>query len=421
MPSKPISSAELLRVEEEQLYMFLSQIRPVGEEKSDLYPEPQYFTASFPVLAILFPEIFAKVAQRGLDAAAFGGQARQVLSRATALHFSGIAFAALWGREMLLLEPDVPGQKPGVVFDDGESGLTDEQSAGCLRFACDATRHYRRDGRAYPSDTQALGSDYRILSTEEAGEIAAKACGVDEKGARDVLGLMAAVRALSFLMEAETREALMVHGPYPLPERGHQLVIFECSDLRWPLFPNFPISGRTRWTLPRRPFPTANLAIVLVLRDVNVKADRFGTLYIEPMGPGHLVAATLLTRGADPYHDEGLQVISASEAHSLRRLCDEIQEYMFLQVASWDYRQRFEAGIFQEQTILLRILAAAGFGRSELEREQELILARGARIMGGRLEAIAARTTEQLPFFRRLGERLAQRTTRIFTPFTLSE
>ena len=421
MDETNISSSELLQLEDKQLYMFLTQIRPIGEEKSDLYPEPQYFNATFMGNAVSLPYVLDKIVKHGGAANVLAARSRRVLSSATALHFSGLAFTITWGREMLLMEDDVPGQRPGVVFDDGDVILTDKDAARCLRFSYDAARHYRRDGLAYPSDTHALGSNYCILTSDETQRIAEHTTSVDHATARDLLGLMAAIRALSFLMEAETREALMVHGPYPTSDPKQQLVIFECNDLQWQLFPNFPLSGGVHWSLPSRPFPTAKLAIALLLQEVDVKADRFGTLYIDPLGPANVVAASLLTRGVDPYSDSGLSEVPISEARSLRRLCDEIQEYMFMQVASWDLRQRMEAGVLQKQTFFARLLAGAGFDRREIEREQEILFDRCGRVFNRQFESILSRSTDQLPFYRKLGDFMSQKIATIFTPLVGTE
>jgi len=417
MVQKYLSAADLLELEERQLRMFLTEIREVGEEKSDLYPEPQAFNATFMANVVLLPYTIAKITERCGDAATYGARARRVLSPVTALQLSGWPFLVTWGREMLLLEAGVPGQRSGVAYDDGSMAFADHQAADCLRFAYDATCNYRQDGRPYPSDTQALGPDYRVLAAPDAERIASQARSVDEAFAREVLGLMAAVRSLSFLMEAETRDALMVHGPYLVNAEGHQLVIFECNDLRWPLIPNFPLSGGVRWRLPGTLFPTANLAIALLLRDVQVQADRFGTLYINPLGTSNILAASLLTRGTDPYLDEGLTTIPVAEARSLRKLCDEIQEFMFLQVAEWDFRQRMETAVFHEQIWLLRVLAAAGYARSELEREQQSLFTLAERVYGRHFESIMSRKTAELPFYRKLGEFVAGRRATMFTRF----
>jgi hypothetical protein len=415
-----VSDADLLQLEDDQLYIFLTEIRALGEEKSDLYPEPQYFNAVLMGMAANYKYVLDKVAKRCGGADRYGAGARRVLSPATGLQFSVIGTIITHGREMLLLEDGVPGQRPGVVYDDGDLSLTDRDTAEILRFGYDTIRHYRQDGRVYPSDTKALGDNYRILSPADAGAIAANTTQIDQRGAQEVLRLMAAIRALSFLMEAETREGLMVHGPYSLEEPNHQLIIFECNDLRWPLFTNFPLSAGARWLLPDKPFPTANLAIALVLKDVSIQADRHGTLYIEPLSAMNVVSASLLTRGGSPYRDEGLSKIPVTEASALRRSCDEIQEYMFLQVAGWDVRQRMEAGVFQEQLVMLRILAAAGFDQRELEQEQLVLFERCARVYGPYFEAILARRSDQIPFFVKLNDFMARRIPRIFTPLVLS-
>lgn len=415
-----ISASELLHLEDRQLYYFLSSIRLIGEEKSDLYPEPQYFNASLMGIAANLPYVLEKIISRVGSAATFGSRARRVLSNATGLHFSIIATILTHGREMLLMEQGVPGQSSGVMFDDGDLAITDQDCAEVLRFAYDAMKSYRCDGRVYPSDTEALGSNFRILSSNEAAEIAAKTSYVDITAAQNVLGLLATVRALSFLMEAETREGLMMHGPYGVDD-NLQLVIFECNDLAWPLFPNFPISGGARWSLPKPAFPTANLAIAFTLRDTDIKADRHGTLYIEPLQPENIVSAGLMTRGTDPYVDEGLSTIPIKETNHLRHTAEEIQEKMFMQVANWGNVQRIEAAIYQEEMFLLRLLAAAGFDRSELEKEQLILVDRCRQVYGRHFERILSTPTNQLPFFVKVKDFMSRKTSKIFTPFTINE
>ena len=416
--SMVLSSQELLSLEERQLHHFLTHVRPVGEEKSELYPEPQYFNVAFISVAAQLPGTIEKIVLRTGGTKSYAARLRRVLSPATALHMSGLSFIATWGREMFLLEDPGANIRGGVITPSGALTLSDDDVAHVLRFSYDVVRKYRCDGEAYPNATGALGRDYRILGAPEAEAIAEATSPAGFAETREVLGLLAAVRAISFLMEAETREALMMHGPYPVGGQGDQLILFECTDLRWALFPNFPLSGGARWSLPERPFPTANLAIALVVRGTQITADRFGTLYLDPFGPENVVSASLLTRGSNAFVDEGLSRIPLSEAKALRLLCDEIQEFMFLQIAGWDVRQRMEAGIYQEHMLLLRVLSAAGFSLAELEAEQRRTFELAKPIVERFFETCLARPTEQLPFYQRLGAFAGGSASALFTPFT---
>jgi hypothetical protein len=421
MTSQALDSAQYLALEEKQLYYFLTAVRPVGEEKSELYPEPQYFNTSFISVSALWPSVLNQIAHRVGGAAAYGEKCRRVLASCTALHLSGLAFLAPWGREMWLLEESKADQRTGIIAAGIPETLSDRDIAKVLDFSYQAVTHYRQDGQAYPSATGALGADYRILGAAAAQSIADYAVGVNEETAFSVLRLLASIRALSFLMEGETREALMMHGPYPLGTSGEQLVLFECCDLHWSLFPNFPIPGGVRWQLPPRSFPVANLAIALVLRDTKIVTDRFGTLYIDPLTPQQLVRAALLTRGKDEFVDEGLSAIPVTEAKALGRLCDDIQEHMFLQIASWDLRQRMAAGVLQEHMLLLRMLSAAGFQRAEIEAEQKIIFKRSNPIIERYFESFLARTVEKLPFYAKLAAFAAGQAPSLFTPFVAAD
>jgi hypothetical protein len=213
----------------------------------------------------------------------------------------------------------------------------------------------------------------------------------------------------------------MMHGPYPVGPTGEQLVLFECCDLHWSLFPNFPLPDGVRWELPATAFPVANLAIAMVVRDTTVSADRFGTLYLDPLGPDNIVAASLLTRGRDAFVDQGLDTIPLAESGPLARLCDDIQESLFLQIAGWDLRQRMAAGVHQEHMLLLRMLSAAGWGRAEVVAEQQRIFGASEPIIARYFESCLARPVERLPFYAKLGAFAAGQAKSLFTPLEFAD
>ena len=64
MGEKTPSPEELLRLEERQIGYFLRAVRQVGEKKSELYPEPQYFNLSLMSAAIRLPETTRKLIAR---------------------------------------------------------------------------------------------------------------------------------------------------------------------------------------------------------------------------------------------------------------------------------------------------------------------------------------------------------------------
>lgn len=411
----------LMRKEMHQLHMFLTEVRPVGEEKSELFPEPQYFTAAFASLGVNMAYTIDKIIERTGNGAEWGRRCKKILSPAGAVQLPGIPWIVNWAREILMLDPDTPGQNidKGMIFDDGVLTFSDIDVANCMLFSKSAVEEYRSDGQFYPSREKALGSNFRILNDSEAKEIAAETTKLNSKSANEVLKLMAAIRALSFLMESETREALMMHGPYETGENGHQLIFFECSDLRWTLWPKFPLTGGVRWELPKTQFPYANLAIALVLKDVRISADRVGTLYINELTAENVVSASLLTRGNDEFMDEGLTQVDVGKANQLEQLCDEIQESMFLQIASWNLRQRMEAAVRQEETLLLRMLASAGYSREEIEREQSILSERHERVWGASFNKILNCPSQELPFFLKLSKFVNGEIKQLYKPLIL--
>jgi hypothetical protein len=411
-----MSPEELLRLEERQLRYFMTEVRPIGEEKSELYPEPQYFNLTMMSGAIRMPETIRKILARTGGPVEYANRIKRVLSYTSAVQLTGIQLIMAWGREMLRLESELAGVK-GFVHERPE--LDDRSVASVMEFSHLVVSAYREDGQAYPSKSGAYGSDYSIIPRSAVELIIAKTVPVDAPAAREVLGLLAVIRALSFLMEAETRDALMMHGPYPVGDGNLSLVLFECSDLHWSLFENFSLPGGARWSLPNPAFPVANLAIALVLRDVSISADRFGTLYIEPLGPENVVAAALLSRGQDELRDDGLGEIPLKEAAPMRRRAGEIQNAMFLQIAGWDLRQRLTAGAQEEQMLQLRMLAAAGYDRSAIEAEQRSIMEFQDAIWPYYFERILNRAAGEVPFFQKMEAFAKGSAPRLFSPLHL--
>ncbi|HEU0019518.1 MAG TPA: hypothetical protein VFQ14_04420 [Thermoleophilaceae bacterium] len=357
MPVQAPNDADLLALEEQQLYHFMTDVRPVGEEKSELYDEPAYFHLSWPLMLQTYPEMIAGVRSFGTEQE-LGARNQRILGRATGLHMSGTAIVTTWGREMWLTMAE--GERDSdLIAKVDEVTLTEADAADAMRFAYDWGCAYRQDGWAYPSRTSGLGADYKILPDDEAAAVADAAEGVDGDTAQEVLGLYASIRALSFLMEAETRDALMMHGPYPAGE-NRSLIFLDCSDLRWSLFAEFPIPGGQRWQLPDERFPHPNLSIAIVVEGVSFEADRFGTLYADTWTPNKVVAASLFTRGEDEWSDGELKAVPLSDVRALRHAAEEIQEQMFLQLVTWDARQRVAAGHFQKGMFMARVVSGAG-------------------------------------------------------------
>jgi hypothetical protein len=404
----------LLSGEESLTTSFLTDIRPVGEEKSELFPEPAYFTLSWEVLALTHPEVRRYILSK-TTAAEFGASLRRVLAGTSALHISGWGFQSPWGREMWLsqtggwLDPDA-----GVVARLGDAQLTDADVADMIEFSNDVASAYRADGQVVPSLDSGLGPDYRILDPASAGELADRATGVDRDGAQAMVSLWAAVRALSFLMEGETRDALMMHGPYPLGTGDRSLVVFECSDLHWSIYPRLPMPEGEPMRGPTEPLPYASLAIALVVEGVEFQADRFGTLYLDPWSADSIVAASLYSRGTDEWAPGPLESVDLGIARDLRRRCEDVQEEMFLQLATMSVPQRLAVGQTRQLKFSLCPLSSAGMTRAEIEAELERYSGLTRQIWDEQLETTLA--AEKLPFYARLDDYLAGRRPNLFTP-----
>lgn len=408
-----LTAQQLLEREERQLFLFQNEVRQVGEEKSELYPEPQYFYISYLTVILLLPEVVRMIERKG-GAKFLAGRMRRILSPATALHASGMTFLLLWAREMWLMEGN---REPGSDFagECGDLRFTDGDAAELLCFFHDWVRAYRADGLDYPAETSAYGEGYKLLRADEVAGVLDATEPVDAAAAGSVLGLLASTRALSFLMEAETREALMMHGPYETGIAGESLVFLECSDLHWADFPSFPLPDGARWELPSDPFPVANLAVALVVKQADIVGDRFGTLYIEPLHDENVARAALFTR--DPAGE--VRTLPLAEADAYRRRLDAIQEEMFLQVAGWTFDQRMAAGHYQTLMLLARILRSADVGEPEVQAFLDRAFDVAVRMWQTAGVDIARRQADDMPFYGKSAAFASGEIAHIFTPLTV--
>jgi hypothetical protein len=411
---RDLSPAGLKGLEERLLYQFMTDIRSVGEEKSELFPEPEYFMLSWQTLALRQARAAEEIVARQGSAESFGTSLRRVLAGCSALHMSGFPFMVLWGREMWLLRAGYEDVAAGVVKTVLEDSLTDEDTAAVLRFAHDVLLAYRGDGLTAPSESAGLGPAWPILNPADAAELSDSCTGLDGEVREKVFSLWGATRALSFLMEGETRDACMQHGPYPVGDDGRQLLVFECNDLSWSIYPQLTLPEGAKWELPSNPLPYGNLAVALIVEPTAVQADRFGTLYIDGWRPESVVAASLLTRGPDEWAPGELSSLDLGDAGDLRQQSDDIQEEMFLQLASMTPNQRLGAGQTRQMKHSLIPLSAAGLSRAEIDLLIDRYNALTDAVWEQQLEDVM--DAGEMPFYGKLDEFVGGRRETLFTP-----
>ena len=90
------------------------------------------------------------------------------------------------------------------------------------------------------------------------------------------------------------------------------------------------------------------------------------------------------------------------------------------ELAEWDLRQRMEAAVRQEETLLLRMLASAGFNRREIEHEQQILSLRHERVWGRYFDSIMSTPSNRLPFFQKLGRFVSGEIAELYTPLVLT-
>ena len=381
MASTHLSAAELLALEERQLRYYLGDA-PAAASAWLREPAP-HLPVACSALAAQLPRTIERILARVGSPEAFAQRLRRVLSPAAAPQIAGAALRCTWAREMRL---------------DAEPPIDDERCGNVLRFCYDVTRHYRSDGEPHPDDAAGLGSNYRILGEDDVAALTRRCRPLARAQSEALIGLIDSVGALSMRVEAGTRAGLMMHGPYPTGVRGVQLVVFECSDLReaQPLFPH------------------PDLAVAMQVRDVDVQADRFGTLHLQPWDADVPGSACVLTHG----EADGLVDVPLSRVGELRQRCDQIRSTWQHALVGWSPMQRDIVALWQEQKLLCRLLTAAGFDPDELDAARRHAETVGAPLIERHLIGADRDAATRTPaFFAKLREFMAGTEPHLYTRF----
>lgn len=329
--------------------------RAAPEAESALFDNPRKMALGNACVYDTYLDVLRRV-RSGIEPEDFGRSMKTVNAPHDLLFLNGIYWAWCWGRIQSMLDS---GKEPGdLVAEDGD------QFTEVWDWWERVSRAYRNDGEVLPfqaADARGSTGNLAILGDEDVERLV----GMQEEvpaGSRHALSqLMGQLQLYCFLAHSEARDSIFCHGPYPLGN-GRVMVLREFKELRNEYCPRVRVDGRPVTVRSPTPIPFEEVALAIVVRDVNFRFDMFGTLYAEPESyMEHVESAALLTGFGTTERQRGL-----AEVESITAAADAAYADMFTEIIEWDDRQKVEVGCYQYVNLMRTMLRQAG-------REQELL------------------------------------------------
>jgi hypothetical protein len=265
--------------------------------------------------------------------AEIGARGRRPGSQVDAVHLWSIANMPLIGRQVLtpvgLLDTDAELPTLATVFGFWE----------------DAARAFRADGHV-----QAWDAGFVVPRYDDAivAELVDGTQPVDSPDlARRVATTNALLTSFLFLLYFDTRAGYQDTGPYPLPD-GRTLLVRDFNELG---VSHFPWSAEVCADLPH-----SNLTLALVLEDVAVTVNDWGTSVTEPGDYfPHVVRAGLFDGTGGTLRPIALDTL-ADVAAAVKRA----QKQLYRLIAGMSRAEKIDAGAYVYFTFLRPFAVTAG-------------------------------------------------------------
>jgi hypothetical protein len=298
---------------------------------SALIPVTAYILVSAVECWRRYPELMDAISA-AMPASEIGARGRRPGSQVDAVHLWSIANMPLIGRQVLtpvgLLDPDTELGRLATVFGFWE----------------DAARAFRSDGHLQAFDAGLVVPRYDDAIV---AELVDGCRPVDADRAPRLAATNALLTSFLFLLYFDTRAGYQDTGPYPLPG-GRTLLVRDFNEFG---VSHFPWSVEVCADLPH-----SNLTLALVLDDVAVAVNDWGTSVTEPGDYfPHVVSAGLFdgTGGTlRPVPLDSLADIGAAVKDAQRRL--------YRLIAGMTRAEKIDAGAYVYFTFLRPFAVAAG-------------------------------------------------------------
>lgn len=210
--------------------------------------------------------------------------------------------------------------------DENEEEITE------IKFALDFWKKvalaYRSDGTLYANDA---GNTINILSDDEVETFKKELVSVNRETTKNIKQMAAFLELYSFLEHCECRSGLFYHGPYRIG-KNEVLVFKEFINLRGGDFPWMEDLGGEA--------PLDNLSIAFSLKDVDVKINDWGTMFVAPDDyTDNIHSLAMFTREKD-----GIIEVTENEVEQLKTFAVEAQKELFMKMVKWSVEEQVAAG-----------------------------------------------------------------------------
>lgn len=300
--------------------------------ESALIPVTAYILISGIECYRRYPELMTAIAA-AQSPADIGVAGRRPGNQVDAVHLWSIANIPLVGRQILapfgMIQPDVDLATLATIFD----------------FWDPAAKSFRADGELQAWDAGFVVPRY---GPDIVAELVDGTTPITGDASRAQLSkLNAALTSYLFLLYFDTRAGYQDTGPYPLAD-GRTLLVRDFNEMA---VSHFPWSAAIGADLPH-----ANLSVAIVLEDVDVKVNDWGTTVTDPIDyMSHVVAA-----GCFDSTGGTLTPIPVTELDDLRASVKRAQKDLYRLIAGMSRAEKIDAGAYVYFTFLRPFARIAG-------------------------------------------------------------
>lgn len=288
--------------------------------ESKLFPVTTYISVGVYNSFEKGPKIFKEVARR-ITPEELGRAGRNICAtQMNQLAAWAISNYYLAGRQFLL-------------HDEGHTSEDEtEDEIKEVKFALDLWKRialaYRSDGHLYADDAS---NTINILSNDLLSYLKPELSIPDRDMKKSIKRTAAFLELYSFLEHCECRSGLFNHGPYRINE--NEVVVFkEFINLNGGDFPWMEgMKNRSDYD---------NLSIAFCLKDVDVKINDWGTMFVSPDNYiDNITSLALFTR-----EKEEILPVPFRKMENLKSFAVSAQKELFMKMAKWSIEEQVIAG-----------------------------------------------------------------------------
>lgn len=219
-----------------------------------------------------------------------------------------------------------------VILDGNLEEYGEEEDAEKLKFLLDfwekSTKVYRNDGNLLVTDSNGA---IRILDDKTVDDLNEQLVPVSRDTKRKIKRMAALLQSYLYLANYESRGGVFNHGPYEVA--GNEvLVVREFIHLGKHTY------GKGVQTKP----PYHNIAVVMRLKNTNVRFNEVGTIFTEPVDYiDNITALNMFTE------QNSIQCVDVKRADAVSEFAEKVLMELFMEISKWNREKRIVAGALQ--------------------------------------------------------------------------